>query len=247
MSEKPKQPEWFENWFDSKYYHILYKNRDEQEAKQFIDNLLKAINLPKDARVLDLACGAGRHAIYMNGQGYDVIGIDLSEESIKMARRSKNDTLDFFVHDMRDLYWDKHFDCVLNLFTSFGYFKDDADHQKTITSVAGSLKYGGKFVLDFLNAKREADNLVLEEKKVIDGVSFHISKRLEEGYLYKRIEIQDGEENQMFEEKVRAFTKDELVDMIMEADLRVEHIYGNYQLDKFDIEQSQRLIIVASK
>lgn len=247
MSDKPRPAEWFENWFDSKYYHILYKNRNEQEAQELINNLMKVIKLPEGGRVLDLACGAGRHSIYLNQLGFDVIGIDLSEESIKIAKRNRNETLDFFVHDMRDLYWDNHFNCILNLFTSFGYFKDDEDHQKTISSVASSLKYGGKFVLDFLNSKKEIENLVLEERKVVDGINFHIIRRYDEGRIFKRVEITDGEAQHVFEEKVRAFTKDELVDMIMEADLRVEHIYGSYQLDEFDIEQSQRLIIVASK
>ncbi len=247
MSEKTKQEEWFECWFNTKYYHVLYKDRDECEAHGFIDNLLKAVQLPEQGRVLDLACGAGRHSIYLNELGYDVIGIDLSEESIKMAKRSRNETLDFFVHDMRDLYWDNYFDCILNLFTSFGYFNDDTDHEKTIASVAGSLKYGGKFVLDFFNSKRVVDNLVMEEKKVVNDVSFHIYRRYEEGRIFKRIEITDGEEQQVFEEKVRAFTLEELTEMMKKAGLRVEQVYGNYQLDGFNEGESPRLIIVASK
>lgn len=247
MSEKPRQEEWYECWFNTKYYHVLYKNRDEAEAHRFIDNLLGVIQLPEHGRVLDLACGAGRHAIYLNELGYDVVGIDLSEESIKMARKSRNETLDFYVHDMRDLYWDNYFDCIFNLFTSFGYFEDDADHERTIVSVASSLKYGGKFVLDFLNSKREIENLVLEEKKVVDGVSFHIYRRYEEGRILKRVEIINGDDQQVYEEKVRAFTQEELIEMIKSAGMRVEQVYGNYQLDSFNEDTSTRLIIVASK
>ena len=68
---------WFENWFNSKYYHILYKNRDHKEAVFFLDNIIKNINI-NDGQILDVACGKGRHAKYLNHLGFNVTGIDLS-------------------------------------------------------------------------------------------------------------------------------------------------------------------------
>lgn len=247
MSERKKQTEWFENWFDSKYYHILYKNRDDKEAKAFIDALVAELKLSGEAKVLDLACGAGRHSIYLNQLGYDVIGMDLSEENIKEAKKSQNDTLSFFVHDMRELYWENHFDCILNLFTSFGYFESDEDHEKTIMSVASSLKYGGRFVLDFMNSAKIVKNLILEEKKSIEGVNFHITRKVIENRIIKRIEIIDGDYRKTFEEKVRAFGVDDLMDMLDKAGLLVDKLFGDYKLSTFDESTSDRLIILASK
>src|SRR3989344_5362829 len=126
MSET-KHTEWFECWFDSPYYHVLYKNRDFTEAELFIDNLVQLIKPSKSNRILDLACGKGRHAIYLNKKGFDVTGIDLSEKSIECAKISGNETLHFYTHDMRKLFRSNYFDIVLNLFTSFGYFEQERE------------------------------------------------------------------------------------------------------------------------
>src|SRR5688500_2509825 len=119
---QPEQ-EWFSTWFDSPYYHILYNNRDEQEAEQFMDKLLAYLHPKPHEKVLDLACGKGRHSVYLNQKGFDVTGIDLSEQSIAYARQFENERLHFAVHDMREVYQPETFDFILNLFTSFGYFE----------------------------------------------------------------------------------------------------------------------------
>ena len=81
---------WFKDWFNSEYYHILYKDRDTKEAQNFIDNLIKNLNIKKNSKIIDIACGKGRHAKYLNQQGMDVIGIDISPESIKYAKKHEN-------------------------------------------------------------------------------------------------------------------------------------------------------------
>lgn len=92
---------WFTSWFDTDFYHILYKDRDEQEAKFFMDNLTQYLNLPEDARILDLPCGRGRHSVYLNELGYNVVGADLSANSIAFARKFENENLKFTQFDMR--------------------------------------------------------------------------------------------------------------------------------------------------
>ena len=81
---------WFINWFDSPYYHLLYKDRDEKEAKIFIDNLVSYFQIPRKSTLLDVACGKGRHAIYFNTKGMNVFGIDLSKKSIQIAQKNNN-------------------------------------------------------------------------------------------------------------------------------------------------------------
>ncbi|MEQ9167479.1 MAG: class I SAM-dependent methyltransferase [Fulvivirga sp.] len=168
--------EWFGEWFNSPYYHILYKNRDNAEARKFIDNLTAHLNITTGHQLMDLACGKGRHAIYLNKKGFEVTGLDLSEENIKYARQFANDRLHFEVHDMRLSYENQQFDFVFNLFTSFGYFETKKEHEAAVASVAQSLKPEGKFILDFLNPYTVIHHLIPEEIKTIDNIEFHITK-----------------------------------------------------------------------
>ena len=165
---KPVNDTWYASWFDTPYYHILYKDRNYREAQIFMDNLTHYLNLPEKAKVLDLACGKGRHAIYLNQLGYDVIGADLSENSIAEANKNANETLHFVVHDKR-IPFEEKFDAIFNLFTSFGYFDDDADNYKTIKAIHNSLTETGFAVIDFMNVDYVLENLVANEIKTVDG------------------------------------------------------------------------------
>ena len=162
---------WFENWFNSKYYHILYKNRDHKEAVFFLDNIIKNINI-NDGQILDVACGKGRHAKYLNHLGFNVTGIDISKNSIEFANRDCNENLKYFVHDMRSVFRKNHFDLVTNLFTSFGYFENQEDEQTTINAMSNNLKEGGLLLIDFMNVKKVISSLVKSESKEIDGGLF---------------------------------------------------------------------------
>ena len=96
-----KQKEWFREWFDSSWYHKLYFERNEHEAQQFLSRLINYLKCAEGSRMLDVACGKGRHSIQLAGKGFKVTGIDLSEDSIREAKEHENENLEFFVHDMR--------------------------------------------------------------------------------------------------------------------------------------------------
>lgn len=239
---------WFVSWFNSPYYHILYKNRDEREAERFISNLTAHLSLERGARVLDLACGKGRHSAQLRKLGFDVIGMDLSEESIAYAKEHfEKDGLEFFQHDMRELYWSDHFDLVVNLFTSFGYFHDEADDQKTISSVSDSLKSGGLFAIDFLNAVKVEANLVQHEEKVVDGVRFELNRVVEDGIIKKRIHLTDKDVQLDFEEKVDALKLENFNQYFDVAGLELINTFGDYDLNPFDAQTSDRLIMICRK
>ena len=119
--------QWYASWFNTPYYHILYRDRDHAEARTFMDKLTHHLGLSRESHILDLACGRGRHSLYLNSIGFEVTGVDLSEESIAYAKQFENDRLHFDIHDMCKPY-SKKFDAVFNLFTSFGYFENDADN-----------------------------------------------------------------------------------------------------------------------
>ena len=169
---------WFSTWFDSPYYHILYKNRNEEEAQVFMDNVTHYLNMPENGTILDLACGKGRHSIYLNKLGYQVTGVDLSENSIAVANESSNESLRFKTHDMREPI-NETYDAVFNLFTSFGYFDTYEDNIKTLKAIKDSINEYGFGVIDFFNADFIIENLVAEETKEIDGITFNIKRFVE--------------------------------------------------------------------
>jgi SAM-dependent methyltransferase len=238
---------WYEEWFDSPYYHILYGNRDQREAEEFLSNLLKHLQPDGDASMLDLACGKGRHSMFLASHNFQVTGIDLSDENILHARQFESDHLQFYKHDMRNLLHFNYFDYIFNFFTSFGYFDSYKDHLDTIKNVCRGLKKNGTFVIDFLNSQRVLDKLKSHEIKQIGDVNFNISRQSVGKRILKTIKITDGEKEYAFEEKVWAIDLNDFQSMFEKACLQIVEVYGDYQLNKYNAELSDRLIIIAKK
>ena len=238
---------WFASWFDSKYYHLLYKDRDEQEAFEFIDRLIDELGIPLGKVVLDLACGKGRHARRMAEKGLMVIGIDLSENNIESAKEFQSDNLKFEVHDMRQVFMPGHFDYIFNFFTSFGYFENEEDNLSTLRSVATGLKSGGEFVIDFLNAPKVIRELVANEEKNIDGNHFSITRHFDGKRIIKKISLDTPEGKLSYEEIVQALRLEDFEAYFNACNLKTHCTYGNYMLEPYDPANSERLIIRAVK
>lgn len=243
QNSKLKTNNWFASWFDTPYYHILYKDRNYREAQIFMDNLTHYLNLPEKAKVLDLACGKGRHSIYLNQLGFDVLGADLSENSIEEATKNANNNLRFQVHDMREPFEEK-FDAIFNLFTSFGYFEKDSDNLKTLIAIKESLTEYGFAVIDFMNVEQVIPNLVPEETKTVDGIDFHIKRYVLDDHIIKEINFEDKGEKYQFTEKVKALTLDDFQRMMEEAGIYLLDTFGDYKLKKFHKKDSERLIMI---
>jgi SAM-dependent methyltransferase len=238
---------WYKVWFDSPYYHILYKDRDDKEAAHFMDVLLNYFKPNKDAHFLDLACGRGRHSIYINQKGYRVTGIDLSQKNIKVALRSANSTLDFDVHDMRLPYRVEAFSHVLNLFTSFGYFSTIEKNKEVLTSAHYNLKEGGYLLIDFLNIYPVERGLVAEEVKEIGELEFKINRFIENGIIHKSIEVHDGDEVHSYEERVKSLHLSDFESLLNESHFEIIEVFGDYNFNQFDEKTSPRLILIARK
>jgi len=237
---------WFTSWFDSPFYHILYQHRNEAEAQFFMDNLLAGLQLPINPRVLDLACGKGRHSIYLQQKGCRVVGADLSPESIAAAKVFENDNLKFVVHDMREPLDKGDFDAVFNLFTSFGYFTNEEEHIAVLLAARKNiLAKNGVLVIDFMNAQKVIQNLVLNEEKTVQGINFKIRRYVENGYIVKEICFSDGGEDYRFEERVRGFLLADFEALFDKAGLRLDRCFGNYALQSFLPETADRLILFA--
>ena len=238
---------WFIDWFDSYYYHLLYRNRDEKEAQYFIDNLIKYLQISKKSKLIDVACGKGRHAIYFNKYGIDVVGIDLSAKNINSAKKHETKNLKFEVHDMREEFKKYGFDIATNLFTSFGYFEKNEDNQKAINSMALNLKKEGILIIDFMNVKKVINTLIKSEVKIIDNVTFNIKRNIVDNYITKNIRFSDNGKDYNFKDQVNALTLTDFYDMTSNAGLKIIDVFGNYQLEDFNAISSERLILICKK
>ena len=236
--------DWFEEWFNTSYYHTLYKNRDEQEAIRFIDRLCEFLEIKPKAKILDLACGKGRHSAHLAKKGFTTTGIDLAEQSIVKAKQTELTNVNFEVHDMRKVYKKDEFDFVFNLFTSFGYFENQDDNIDVLKGVTLNLTENGLFVLDFMNASKVIKNLVPEESKQLEGITFILKRSYDGVNIRKDIYLKDNDKNYHFQERVSAFNLHDIKKMAALADLTIVNTFGDYNLNSFDEKTSDRLILV---
>ena len=242
--------EWFKSWFDSKYYHILYKNRNTQEANFLIKNLVNLLIPDKNSLIMDLGCGSGRHSIELNKMGYKVDGIDLSTKSLEIAKPFENSRLKFIHADFRKLDFENKYDIVLNLFTSFGYFDKENEHAQVFKKIFKSLKNNGHFVLDFLNTKKAIKNISVTNPQQtihIDNIEFRIKKTYDNNFIYKNIEIFDSGKKISFSEKVKIITLDKFLKYFEGLNIHLEYQFGDYELSNFDENNSDRLILIFKK
>jgi SAM-dependent methyltransferase len=241
--------QWFKLWFNSPYYHQLYFNRNHEEAAAFIDLLLKHLQPNPGAKMLDVACGKGRHALQLAQNGFDVTGIDLSEDSILEAKQHENDQLHFYIHDMRLPFRIHYYDYVFNFFTSFGYFRTQRENDAAIRTMAQSLKSNGKLIIDFLNVHYAEDHTQHRSEQQIGDTTYLITKWYDETHFYKKIEVINEElkEPLIYTEKVQKLTLGDFTEMLAFQKLQIKEVFGDYQLNRYDIKNSPRLIIIAEK
>ncbi len=242
------QPEWFASWFDSVHYRTLYAHRDGVEAANLVDRLIGRLQPTAGATVLDLGCGTGRHSRHLASRGCRVVGLDLSAESIKQAKETEGPNLWFRRQDMRLPFGHNAFDYVLNLFTSFGYFRDPEDHLTVVHNIARSLKADGRLVLDYLNAGYAETHLTLEDVIERDGNTYRISRWTDADHIFKRIVVDDRSSAPLeYVERVTKLTVEDFRFMFALCDMRIEEIFGDYRLTPFDVKTSPRLILMVKK
>jgi SAM-dependent methyltransferase len=245
---------WFEDWFDSPAYPLLYGHRNQEEAEQIVGALCTGFFPEPPARVLDLGCGSGRHSLCFANRGYDTLGIDLSDASLTRARKLSVQNLDFLRGDMRDLpallQNRAPFDAVVQLFTSFGFFQRMEDLHLVLSGVRQVLSPQGIYVLDYLNLPKVIAHLVAFE--TIDRVdpngeswSFEIHRRFDGEWIEKDILVHGPHGHvEQHVERVRGLTRTALEAMCRAVGLDPMEAKGNYSLQPWD-ETSERCIIFA--
>lgn len=132
----------------SKYYNMLYKDKEYSREVEYISNLIKRYN-PDSKTILDLGCGTGRHDKLLAKCGYSVCGIDISEKMLEEANKlAEKDKLSFFKGDIRNLRLDKQFDVVISLFHVISYQTTNEDLRNTFETASKHLRNGGLFIFD---------------------------------------------------------------------------------------------------
>ena len=242
--------EWFEQWFGEEY-HALYPHRDEEDARRAVDLIRGVVRWSAGDRILDLACGPGRHAAALERLGGRVVGFDLSRAMLRRARERTR--VGLVRGDMRALpFRAGSFALAVNLFTSFGYFLSDDEHRRVVYQVAAALAPGGHFVLDYLNAelvRRTVQRSADAERRSGAGerrTEVRVTRRIGQGgrFVIKEIELRD--EGRRFEERVRLYSVDELAALLTDSGLRVVARFGDYDGTSLEPD-APRVILVAAR
>jgi len=236
--------EWFEQWFGEEY-HALYPHRDDEDARRAVALIGSVVpwGSGEGNRILDLACGPGRHAAELARWGGQVVGFDLSRAMLLRARERSRGAL--VRGDMRALpFRDGSFTLAVNLFTSFGYFLNEDENRRVLSQVAAALAPGGHFVLDYLNAEHVRRTLKVTEQA--RGRDVRVRRRIDGAnrFVIKEIELRD--EGRRFEERVRLYGADELVALLTDAGLRVVARFGDYDGGPAG-HDAPRVILVAAR
>src|SRR5436305_5997140 len=234
--------EWWEDIYNRQIYFDLYEEADTQLAEQEVQQVVALLQLPDGASILDLCCGYGRHSIKLAQRGFKVAGVDISEKQIQHAREEAEKThiqLDFQVADARKLSLQEAFDVVLNMFVSFGFFKDDNENRQVLQGVFKALKPGGKLLIDFWNREKEIrDFQPTTGEKIRDII---VLKEWQFDALAGRLNwtntviFPDGK-RESWDHSVRAYTVAELKALVEDAGLKFEAVYGSLAGEEYTID-----------
>jgi SAM-dependent methyltransferase len=253
-----KRRPWYETLFARDYYDYYYTGgprgvltREQDEAQ--VDFIERALELPAGARVLDLCCGHGRHAVRLAQRGYRVTGLDLSAYHIRLAKqaaRAAGVQVEWLRADMRQVPGRNRFDAVINCFTAFGYFDEQSEDQRVLDGVARALRPGGRFFIDVLHhdglmarfreseANERPDGALVIERRKYDTRTGRVTVNM--AYIDK-----DGSRREAYH-SVRLYTYPEFATMLSEAGLRIVGSWGNW--DGSDLSMhSPRMIVLAEK
>ncbi len=232
--------EWFEEWFGEEYLQ-LYPHRDAAEAGRAVDLILGSVGFVPGWRVLDVACGAGRHARAFEAAGARCVGLDLSAALLGAARRAPAAPL--VRADMRALpVRPGSMDLTVNLFTSFGYFEHDAEHATALGEMVSTLRPRGWFVIDFLNPPAVRARLVPRETQRLDGTPAEVERTVSPDgrYVCKTIRTGSG---RRFTERVRLFGAGEIETMLGATGVTVRERYGDYDASPLSPDSPRTILL----
>ena len=244
-------PEWYRSFFGQDYLDVYGHLLTEESSQAEADFVIRALGLKPGDRVLDLCCGTGRHAVPLARAGLEVTGLDMSEDYLAKARSAAGEAgieIRFVQGDMREIPFVGEFDAVVNMFTAFGYFDDDADDQRVIDGVAAALRPSGRLLLDLLNRDWVAANYVRSESwEVPDGTSYTEQRNFDpvagRNHVDFTITSPSGDVRRV-SHHIRLYVATEISRMLDRAGLALERSYGGYDGSFLSVE-TRRMILVA--
>ena len=252
MSAVPSN--WYTEFFNEDYPKIYSERLSQDATERETAFAVRALGLQEGARVLDLACGHGRHAIALAQRGMVVTGQDLNEDYLRRAREDavrEGVEIETVHGDMRDIPFTDEFDAVINMFTAFGYFDSEDEDGRVLQAVANALKTGGKLLLDTINREWVLSNYVQNDWHTDDDGNTFLEHRefdlvTGRNRVTFSIVTADGTRRESPGHDVRLYTLTELVRLLDAAGLRLSAAYGDYDGAPYGIN-TPRLIIVATK
>lgn len=237
--------EWFRLWFNDDYPRV-YSLRDDAEAEAFVANWPIWDSLRPGDWCLDLACGAGRFARAVAKRGMKVAALDLSPNLLKAAGETSRNSIHYLRADIRDIPLKSSLALAMSLFTSFGYFEDDAMHLDVLKQVNQLLTPGGFFILDLGN--REAILSTLEADRVRSSCrdDCEILERWsitpDSKRVVKVICLTDQAGERYYRESVRLFSAQEILEMTSEAGFKQDgRFWGDYQGGEMKLGSSRMI------
>ena len=242
--------EWWEKYFSEDYLK-LYRH-DETETSREADAIVRMLQIDPGEKILDLACGFGRHSVKLAQQGFKVTGYDLSESFLKKAKEladALDITVDLKQGDMRDIPYKEEFDVVINMFTAFGFFENEKEDLKVLKGVHRALKPGGQFLMDVLN-RETAIRVGPPRRWIRENHAFLLEERFFD-FFRSRLELTNqliliNGERKEANYSIRLYTLTEMLGLFNSAGLVLTDVYGDFSGALYNAE-SPRMILVAQK
>lgn len=237
------------DWFDSPLYEAMYAHRDDSEALRLSRWIAGHYPPARYPRLLDLACGRGRHSLNLARLGYRMTGLDLSERAIRVAEtraEASKTPVRFLVGDMRKPL-PETFDGIVNLFTSFGYATDDTDNRTALTAMGRMLSPQGFLLIDYLNAPLVRRDLVPDETGATRNLQYRIRRWFDGDMVWKEIRMTDADGDvHTYREHVKLYDEAWFRDELTSIGFRIEGLAGDYDGSPYDPASSPRLILRSS-
>jgi SAM-dependent methyltransferase len=223
-----KESSWFADWFNTPFYHDLYRNRDNEEAFRWIEKMIELVPLQKNLPILDICCGNGRHALHFEKLGWNACGIDISPENIRIAKLNSAHPENWRVEDAKTFFWDQPFQLVTNLFTSFGYFDESFENERMLKNIFHHASTNGWVIIDFLNAPWVIKTI--KNKEVIRGLltEYQITRRIDNNQIIKEIEFSHERNNYQFQERVYLYYPEQFIEWGNEMGFDLRYHLGDY-------------------
>jgi SAM-dependent methyltransferase len=251
MEKKKKEPWFSDDFFWETYGPLMFDRNRLSETKNEVDGIIRLTGLSGKAEILDCCCGIGRHTIELASRGYAMTGVDLSRIYLKRAReeaaRQKLD-ITWSRTDVRNMDYRNRFDCVINVFTSFGYFENPEDDLVLLKKIYSALNENGILFMEMSGKEvlaRDFEERIWFEQEGIK-VFLEYSVDLNWTELHNRwLFYKDGEMTE-YAFSHRIFSAAEMADLLWEAGFSRIDIYGDFKGALYD-HKAERLILIAHK